>query len=240
MSFEIVVRLSEVRPMLRELVMLSMSKPILEKQVKIVFLGDDRVGKTSIVRRFVDDEFKPQYRPTLGVQVFTKDHYVFPPESGQELLIYFWDIGAQKYYEIVRPDYYVGMSAVIFVADVMKVESIQNLRYWHEEIRSHVRYPCGWMVALNKVDLVNGDEENLRTKAMNELPVDLQDQNRVVFTSAKENRSIEELIHGALRQVVGPSVSSVGKKDESGETLLRQDEGKKRTKKRSKKKKRSS
>ena len=180
--------------------MFSLSKPIHGKQVKVIFLGDDQVGKTSIIRRFADNVFRENYRPTLGVQVITKENYEFPPNSGQKLIIYLWDIGAQQLYEVVRPDYYVGISAAIFVGDVTRPESVQNIDYWFKEIKMHVRYPHGWMVALNKVDAVEDNEKPKNLVSL--LPESLQNKDHIVFTSAKENRNIEILIKKPLSQVV--------------------------------------
>lgn len=187
--------------------MFALSKPIRGTQVKIVFLGDDKVGKTSIIRRFVDDVFKESYRPTLGVQVLTKEHYEYPLDPSQDLVIYLWDIGAQQLYEIVRPDYYVGIAGAIFVGDVTRPDIIKNLKFWFTEVKTHVRYPFGWMVALNKVDVLD-DKNGVPEKAMQLVPKEMRENNRVLFTSAKTNQNVEELILRVLSQVFGPSNTS--------------------------------
>ncbi len=181
--------------------MFSLSRPIRAKQIKVIFLGDDQVGKTSIIRRFADDMFREKYRPTLGVQVLTKENYIYPPGTDQRLLIYLWDIGAQNLYEVVRPDYYVGISAAVFVADLTHSESITNLEYWLKEIKQHVRYRYGWAVALNKVDVIE-NKNSLLKRALRLLPDELQEESKVFFTSAKKNINIQELMVGILSQII--------------------------------------
>ncbi len=181
-------------------------RAIEEKQVKIIFLGDDKVGKTSIIRRFAENIFRERYKPTLGVQVFTKENYEYPANSNQKILIYLWDIGAQELYELVRPDYYVGVSGIVFVGDVTRPETIERIRHWANEVKQHVKYPHGWAVALNKIDLI-GEEEKKTTKRRREallelIPEKMRDSEKIFFTSAKNDLQIIELIDCVLSQII--------------------------------------
>ena len=57
--------------------------------MKIIIIGDGQVGKTSLVRRFVDSKYDPDYRQTIGVAFKEKQQYIPEPinEAGMSLLI---------------------------------------------------------------------------------------------------------------------------------------------------------
>ncbi len=177
-----------------------------EKQVKVIFLGNDAVGKTSIIRRFAENIFRERYKPTLGVQVFTRENYEYPPGSGEKLLIYLWDIGAQQLYEIVRPDYYVGVSGVVYVGDLTEPDTIKAIERWASEVKTHVKYPCGWAVALNKFDVLQESGKTSEKKVLEEmgklLPKEVRDPQKIFLTSAKNDYNVTELIQCVLSQIL--------------------------------------
>ncbi len=186
--------------------MFNLVHSIEQKQVKVIFLGNDAVGKTSFIRRFAENTFRDRYKPTLGVQVFTKENYEFPVGSGQKILIYLWDIGAQDLYEIVRPDYYVGVSGVVFMGDLTRPDSIRDINRWMEEVRLNLKYRYGWALALNKFDLVpereKKDETTILDEATRHLPEAARVPDKVFLTSAKDNYNVTEVIHCVLSQIL--------------------------------------
>lgn len=186
--------------------MFQLARPIEEKQIKIIFLGDDAVGKTSLIRRFAENIFRERYKPTLGVQVFTREHYEYPPDSKEHVLIYLWDIGAQELYELVRPDYYVGVSGVVYVGDLTRPETIEHINHWSNEGKNHIQYFHGWAIALNKFDAIQDtrdtDEAHIITEMSTLLPKTLVDHEKILVTSAKNNHNVTELVNCVLSQIL--------------------------------------
>ena len=79
-------------------------------------LGDFGVGKTSLIRRFVERSFSDEYLSTVGVKISRKT--VTVPELSQDIDLLIWDIEGQTKFKAVAPSYLQGAAAVIIVGDV--------------------------------------------------------------------------------------------------------------------------
>ncbi|MFX0027599.1 MAG: ADP-ribosylation factor-like protein, partial [Candidatus Hermodarchaeota archaeon] len=75
-----------------------------EYRFKFVIIGNHEVGKTSIIRRFVEKKFSHDYRATIGLNVLTHTFEFF----GNEIGVTLYDLGAQKYFRRFRKSYYTG------------------------------------------------------------------------------------------------------------------------------------
>ncbi|MFX0105500.1 MAG: ADP-ribosylation factor-like protein, partial [Candidatus Hodarchaeota archaeon] len=82
-----------------------------EYRFKFIVIGDHEVGKTSILRRFVEGRFLIDYRTTIGLNVLTHNFEFF----GNEISLFLWDIGAQEYFKRYRKAYYKGAQAAFIV-----------------------------------------------------------------------------------------------------------------------------
>jgi small GTP-binding protein len=98
---------------------------------KIVLLGDSAVGKTSLIRRYVFDQFEDSYISTIGTKVSKKVLKVHQLKDTVNLKLMIWDlIGREGYYGI-HSRTFVGVHGVIFVADLTRRETLLSLeRYW--------------------------------------------------------------------------------------------------------------
>jgi small GTP-binding protein len=130
----------------------------MEIQKKICLLGDFAVGKTSLVRRFVEGMFDEKYLSTLGAKVDRKSLVV--PKSGDsvKMKLLIWDIaGGEKFSMMVR-SYYNGASGAVLVCDLTRPETIASLeRYTQDFWNINPNTPV--IIAGNKIDLVNEVEE---------------------------------------------------------------------------------
>lgn len=104
-------------------------------KIKICMIGDNSVGKTSLVRRYVFDDFDDKYLATLGAKVTKKISTVKFPELGVEydvsMLIY--DImGAREFRTLLREAYFFGAQGLIAVCDLTSKETYKGLEEWIE------------------------------------------------------------------------------------------------------------
>ena len=97
---------------------------------KFIIIGDSSVGKTSIIRRFVENKFTLDYRATLGLNVLSHSIKFY----GNEVSLSLWDVGAQEYFKRFRKTYYVGAQAAFIVFDVCNRESFDNVKIWYKEL----------------------------------------------------------------------------------------------------------
>jgi len=78
---------------------------------KVLLVGNFGVGKTSLIRRFVNNEFSEDYISTIGVRVSTKEMNV----NNQSLKLLIWDVAGTNNDEKVPKAYYLGASAAMIM-----------------------------------------------------------------------------------------------------------------------------
>jgi small GTP-binding protein len=93
---------------------------------KILILGDSRVGKTSIMVRYVDNIFNEQYTKTIGVRFMSKR--VYSNKNSVKLSI--WDVAGQMRYPSFAKTYCRACNFIVFVYDITNQQSFASLRWW--------------------------------------------------------------------------------------------------------------
>jgi small GTP-binding protein len=89
---------------------------------KICLLGDVGVGKTSMVRRFVENIFDDSYLSTIGVKVSQK---TIPVSSQAEMLLMVWDVEGVSKANAMNSSYLVGASGAIIVVDLTRLQTVE-------------------------------------------------------------------------------------------------------------------
>jgi small GTP-binding protein len=98
---------------------------------KIVLLGDSAVGKTSLIRRYVFNQFRDSYVATIGSKVTKKQCTIKRPHHSVDLTFVIWDIIGREGYHGVHARTFAGISGAILVADLTREETLESLeRYW--------------------------------------------------------------------------------------------------------------
>lgn len=121
--------------------------------VKIVFIGDGAVGKTSIIKAFIGREFEHEYIMTLGMDMFRKAQKIKVDEDTIiEFIWHIWDIAGQPHWKEVRPSFYKGARGAILVYDVANTESYENIIAWVKEFIAVAGVQPMILVG-NKIDL---------------------------------------------------------------------------------------
>ncbi|MFX1234235.1 MAG: Rab family GTPase [Promethearchaeota archaeon] len=117
---------------------------------KCVLIGDHEVGKTSIIRQFVEQKFSEDYRSTIGIDVMS--HSIELYENQVIFLLY--DIGAQEFFKRLRKTYYSGTQATFIVFDVTNKNSFSNIQNWYNEVKTFLRAKQIPIIIIgNKIDL---------------------------------------------------------------------------------------
>lgn len=117
--------------------------------VKIILAGDGTVGKSSLLRRYVFNDFIEEHKMTIGMDTHTKLSKV--PGLGP-VKIHTWDLAGQAQWSSVRESFYLGSHAMALVFDVSEPETIKHLPDWISECRTKAPgIPV--LIVGNKVDL---------------------------------------------------------------------------------------
>jgi len=125
----------------------SNDKPI---QVKLVLLGEAAVGKSSIVLRFVSNEFQANKEPTIGAAFLTQKCRL----EDRVLRYEIWDTAGQERFHSLAPMYYRNAQAAVVVYDVTKASSLEKAKSWVKELQRQANPNIVIALAGNKVDLV--------------------------------------------------------------------------------------
>jgi small GTP-binding protein len=117
-------------------------------QKKICMLGTTAVGKTSLVRRFVESIYSDDYHTTVGVKIDKKPVRV----KEKDLDMVLWDIYGADEFQSMRMDYLTGMFGYLLVADGTRKSTINDALTIQESVaKDFAKVP--FVFLLNKVDL---------------------------------------------------------------------------------------
>ncbi len=147
---------------------------------KVVLVGHFGVGKSSLIRRFVQNEFSDDYLVTIGVHILKKVINI----NNEETTIIIWDIEGKEDIQKVRSSYLMGSSGFIYVIDPTRIHTYQDL---NEELKfinkNYSKIPV--ITVVNKSDLIDLEEFKKEIIAK-DLKIDF-------FTSAKSGDNVEEI-----------------------------------------------
>jgi small GTP-binding protein len=117
-------------------------------QKKVCMLGSFSVGKSSLVRRFVESMFDEQYHTTIGVKV---DKKVVNANS-EEVMLVLWDIYGEDVFQKMRMSYLRGMHGYFLVVDGTRRQTLDDALALNERVVAEIgKVPA--VLALNKFDL---------------------------------------------------------------------------------------
>ncbi|ODV75747.1 Rab family GTPase VPS21 CYBJADRAFT_192672 [Cyberlindnera jadinii NRRL Y-1542] len=166
-----------------------MSRPI--TAVKLVLLGEAAVGKSSLVLRFVSNDFQENKEPTIGAAFLTQRCVI----GDQTIKFEIWDTAGQERFASLAPMYYRNAQCALVVYDVTKPASFIKARHWVKEL--HEQASPNIIIALvgNKCDLVEGEGNEQNRKVAKEEGEQLAQEENLVFfeTSAKSGLNVKEV-----------------------------------------------
>ena len=129
------------------------------QQYSIMILGDGAVGKTSIIKRFTDDEFDEDHLTTLGLDFKTVDYSTKVDSKAVKMKI--WDTAGQERFKTLTYSFYRKADGVIISFDVTDQKSFDNVKNWVESINQHADQSAARVLVGNKIDL---DDDRCVTK----------------------------------------------------------------------------
>ncbi|QBM87107.1 Ras-related protein Rab-5C [Metschnikowia aff. pulcherrima] len=161
--------------------------------VKLVLLGEAAVGKSSLVLRFVSNDFQENKEPTIGAAFLTQKCTVGDRTIKYEI----WDTAGQERFASLAPMYYRNAQAALVVYDITKPASFIKARHWVKELHEQASKDITIALVGNKYDLVAGEndlEESLRKVSVEEGQALAEEEGLLFFeTSAKSSHNVNDV-----------------------------------------------
>ncbi|EAQ39469.1 Ras family protein [Dokdonia sp. MED134] len=157
---------------------------------KIVLLGHFGVGKSSLLRRFVENTFSDNYVVTIGVHIMKKEVVV---DTSNKVTLIIWDVEGTDDFTKYRPSYLMGASSFVYVFDASRPVTYSDLKYNLAHLKEkHPNVPVH--IIGNKVDLVDAEEIK---RALEE-----QEVQHSYLSSAKTGENVEQLFKDVAAQLL--------------------------------------
>ena len=157
---------------------------------KVILVGHFGVGKTSLVRQFVHQKFSEEYLTTIGVKIDKKVMSI----GDNSVTLILWDIAGETSASKIPNSYKLGAHGVLFVFDVSRPSTYENLNDQISEIRKTVQ-DVPVICLANKSDLL---ADNVRQDIANEVG-----QRELLFTSAKTGENVEKAFESLTKKIMG-------------------------------------
>ncbi|KKK42824.1 MAG: small GTP-binding domain protein [Candidatus Lokiarchaeum sp. GC14_75] len=154
---------------------------------KIVIIGSESVGKSSLVDMYCRGEIEENYKPTIGISIVEKKLQI---SKSYHLMLYLLDLGGLKSFAKIRKFYYSYSNIILILFDFTNIETLNNVKGWIEESRLFIKDKSIPILLIgNKIDLIDS-RESIRSQAQ-----DLAAEYNFPFfeTSALTGEGIDEL-----------------------------------------------
>ncbi len=172
---------------------------------KVIILGDGAVGKTSMVLQFTENKFNENYIMSLGANFAIKmvefDDFL--------VRLQLWDLAGQKHFHFVRPGFYRGAFAAIYVFDLTRRKTFENIGNWVDEASAYLEPNTPHWLVGNKVDLT--DERVVSKSQGRECAKELGSVN-YYETSAKTAENLDDMFGEVIERVIEFNDIDVGKR----------------------------
>ncbi len=163
--------------------------------LKILTIGDNNVGKSSIIEKYIDDKFDGNNKPTIGIDFKTKII-----QKGNELIkLSIYDTAGEEKYRYLIKNYYNGANGILLIYDITNRNSFHNLNLWFEELEKNLDLNNLYIYLIgNKADLIQEREVSY------EEAKDFADKKNIPYIeiSAKTGDNINKLFNQMIKGTV--------------------------------------
>ncbi|KAA8587126.1 hypothetical protein FQN60_000962, partial [Etheostoma spectabile] len=177
------------------------------RKFKLVFLGEQSVGKTSLITRFMYDSFDNTYQATIGIDFLSKTMYL----EDRTIRLQLWDTAGQERFRSLIPSYIRDSAAAVVVYDITNVNSFQQTTKWIDDVRTERGSDVIIMLVGNKTDLadkrqVSIEEGERKAKELNVMFIE---------TSAKAGYNVKQLFRRVAAALPGMDITQDKSREDS-------------------------
>jgi small GTP-binding protein len=166
---------------------------------KILLLGEFRVGKSSMVLRYVEDRFPGDYMATIGANFLVKTVMLEIGGKVYKTGLQIWDIGGHARSSQVGRVFFQGVSGALLVYDLTRKETLEKLPLWKTQLQKYSPDARIYLVG-NKNDLI--DEREVTTEEGGKTAENILGTKAFFETSAKTGDYIQETFEDLARLLI--------------------------------------
>ena len=167
-----------------------------DKKCQLLVVGNSAVGKSSILRRFTQDKFNPNYFATVGIDFFTKDVIL----DDKIIHIKIWDTAGQERYKSLTQGFFRNAQGIIIVYDITNQTSFDDLKYWIQSIENNINLQNKIIPAIiigNKIDILEREVDNISAENFAK-----EIKYKYFEVSAKSGKGVDEAIKYLIKKVI--------------------------------------
>lgn len=161
---------------------------------KILIIGDSSVGKTSVLLRFVDDMYSPEFQTTIGVDFKIANLNI----NNKVIKLQLWDTAGQDRFRNIVASYYRGAQGIMLMYDITNPASFQSVTRWHEEAQGYLQSSVPKLLIGNKADLAN--QRAVKLDEAHQLAERLGMD--YIETSAKSSQNVKQAFESMSRKIL--------------------------------------
>ena len=120
-----------------------------EIKYKLIVIGDENVGKTSIINRFKSNQFTGDYEPTVGLDFQSIPLLI----DNQNVTLLLYDTAGQEKFRSLIPLYTKDANIIFLIYDTTNYESFTNIEKWYESLSNINKEEAIFILVGNKIDL---------------------------------------------------------------------------------------
>ena len=199
----------------------SVSNESYDEKIKLMVIGETKVGKTALIKKYTRNEFGGTYLTTVGIDfqekiINVEDKYV---------KLQIWDTAGQERFRNIAKNYFHTSDGFLLVYDISNKESFEKLYFWYEQIKLNAPENTKCIVVGNKSDL-----ENKREVSKNEGENFSKEYNISFYeTSAKDGINVDEVFKELARDIVKDIKKNGPKNKRSSQVLKKNTKTKKKS-----------
>ncbi|CAD5123192.1 DgyrCDS11556 [Dimorphilus gyrociliatus] len=150
--------------------------------VKLLLVGDSGVGKTCMIQRFANHNFRKDYHSTIGIDFQMRNIDL----DGQQVRVQIWDTAGQERYESLTKQYYRRAQGIFLVYDVSNEKSFRNIAKWFKNVRECANEDVALTLLGSKTDLERAVTESQGKKLAEKLSIPFFETSNVSCENIEE------------------------------------------------------